>query len=228
MADETPLSVHEPAGRARGGVLVVQEAFGVNAHIEGICARLAAEGCLAVAPHLFHRAGDPTFAYDDIEGARAVMAGLTPEAVLDDLDAGFARIDAYGIAPEATGVVGFCVGGHLAVVAATERGVGAAVDFYGGGIAKGRVGFPPQLEMVSDLQVPLLALFGDRDESIPVEEVERLRAALAATGEPFEVVRYPDAGHGFNCDERASYHEPSAVDAWGRALAWFERYLTAP
>jgi carboxymethylenebutenolidase len=228
MADETPLSVHEPAGRARGGVLVVQEAFGVNDHIEDIAARLAAEGWLAVAPHLFHRAGDPTFAYDDIAGARALMADLTPDTVMDDLDAGFARIDAYGIAPEATGVIGFCMGGALAVAAASERGVGAAVDFYGAGIAAGRLGFPSQLELVADLQVPLLALFGDEDRSIPADEVEQLRAALAATGQPYEVVRYPDAGHGFNCDRRASYHEPSATDAWRRTLAWFDTYLTAP
>jgi carboxymethylenebutenolidase len=228
MADETPLSVHEPAGRARGGVLVVQEAFGVNTHIEAICARLAAEGWLAVAPHLYHRVGDPTFAYDDIAGARKALASLTPEAILDDLDVGFARIDAYGVPPEATGVIGFCVGGFIAVVAAVERGVGAAVDFYGGGIAQGRLGFPPHVDMVADLQVPLLGLFGDRDRSIPVEDVERLRAALDATGEPCEVVRYPDAGHGFNCDERDSYHEPSATDAWARTLAWFDRHLTAP
>ena len=225
MADETPLSVHEPAGLPRGGVVVVQEAFGVTAHIEDICRRLAADGWLAVAPHLFHRAGDPTFAYDDLEHAWPTVQALTPEGILDDLDAGFARIDAAGIAPDATGIVGFCMGGTVAFVAATERTVGAAVSFYGGGIRQGRFGFPPLVETAERLEAPWLGLFGDDDKGIPSDEVEDLRKAAASAPVETEVVRYPGAGHAFNRDGSPPYHEPSATDAWARTLAWFSAHL---
>jgi carboxymethylenebutenolidase len=226
MSDETPLSVHEPHGPAKGGVLVVQEAFGVNDHIEDVCRRLAGEGWLAVAPHLFHRAGDPTFGYDDLATAQGVMATFTPTSLLDDLDAGFARIDAAGITPDATGIVGFCMGGTVALIAAAERTVGAAVTFYGSGVNRGRFGFPPLAEVATRLEAPWLGLYGDLDQGIPVDEVEQLRKAAATSGQPTEVVRYPDAGHGFHCDARASYHAPSATDAWHRTQTWLTHHLT--
>lgn len=228
MADETPLSVHEPAGPAKGGVVVVQEVFGVTPHIEDICRRLAAQGWLAVAPHLFHRSGDPTFAYDDFAGARPVAGALTSDGILDDLDAAFARIDAAAIGPEATGIVGFCMGGTVAFAAATERSIGAAVTFYGGGITSGRFGFSSMLEMAEHLEAPWLGLYGDEDRGIPVEEVEELRKAVASAPYPTEVVRYPGAGHAFNRDGGPSHHAPSATDAWARTLAWFDRHLTGP
>lgn len=227
MADETPLSVHEPEGQAKGGVLVLQEAFGVTDHIEDIGRRLAAAGWLAVIPHLFHRVGDPTYHYDDIANAWPTVEGLTPEGILDDLDTGFARIDAAGIAPEGTGVVGFCMGGTLAFVAATERTLGAAVTYYGGGVSEGRFGYPPLLQVAERLDAPWLGLYGEDDKGIPPEDVEALRKAVAATAVPTEVVLYPGAGHAFNRDGSPAYHEPSATDAWARALAWFDRYLTA-
>jgi len=204
---------------------VVQEVFGVNRHIEDVCRRLAAEGWLAVAPHLFHRSGDPVFAYDD-KGSFAEAGKLTAEGVLDDLDAAFARIDASGIPPDATGIVGFCMGGSLALVATAERTVGAGVTFYGGGVRKGRFGFPPLAEEAALLEAPWLGLFGDLDGSIPPDEVEELRAAAASSGQPTEVVRYPEAGHAFHNDERPSYHAASAADAWQRTLDWFDRHLT--
>jgi carboxymethylenebutenolidase len=226
MADETPLSVHEPAGPAKGGIVVVQEVFGVTPHIEDICARLAAAGWLAVAPHLFHRSGDPTFAYDDMASARGASAALTAAGILDDLDAAFARIDAAAIAPEATGIVGFCMGGTVAFIAATERAIGAAVTFYGSGITTGRFGFPSLLEAAERLEAPWLGLFGDEDRAIPVDDVEQLRKAVAPSPYPTEIVRYPGAGHAFNRDGTAPYHEASATDAWSRTLAWFDRFLT--
>jgi carboxymethylenebutenolidase len=227
MADETPLSVHEPAGPVKGGVVVVQEVFGVTPHIEDICRRLAAEGWLAVAPHLYHRSGDPTFAYDDIGSVGDVVGAMTAGGILDDLDAGFARIDAAAVPPQATGIVGFCMGGTVAFVAAAERTIGAAVTFYGSDITKGRFGFPSLLEIADRLEAPWLGLYGDEDKAIPVDDVERLRKAVASSAQPTEVVRYPGAGHAFHRDGGASYHAPSASDAWSRALGWFDRYLTA-
>ena len=225
MADQTPLTVQEPAGTPKGGIVVVQEAFGVNDHIEDVARRFAAEGWLAVAPHLFHRSGDPKLGYTDMTPVMTHMQALTAEGVLTDLDAAFARLVEAGIGPASQGVVGFCMGGTVALIADAERQVGAAVTFYGGGVKEGRFGFPPLVEEAAKLRAPWLGLFGDLDQGIPVAEVEELRTAAASSGQPTEIVRYPEAGHGFHCDQRASYHAPSAADAWQRTLGWFDRYL---
>jgi carboxymethylenebutenolidase len=219
---DTPLTVHFPQGTARGGVVVVQEAYGVNAHIDDVCRRFAAEGWLAVAPHLYHRSGDPTFGYDDVSVVRPYMAELTPASVIADMDAAIAHLDGEGIAAGEVGVVGFCMGGSIALIAAAERDVGAAVTFYGGGISAGRFGFAPLIELAPHLKAPWLGLYGDLDHSVTVEDVERLRKAAATASVPTDVVRYADAGHGFHCDERRDFHPQAARDAWARALAWLD------
>jgi carboxymethylenebutenolidase len=221
----TPLTVHAPAGTPTAGVVVVQEAFGVNDHIDDVTRRFAAEGYLAVAPHMFHRTGDPKLGYEDIAQVMPHMKELTRESVLTDIDAALAHLAEAGIGPEHIGVVGFCMGGTIALVTATERAVGAAVSFYGGGVSEGRFGFPPLIDVAPNLRAPWLGLYGDEDQGIPVDDVEQLRKAAAESGQPTELVRYPEAGHGFHCDVRASYHEPSAKDAWSRTLAWFDQYL---
>jgi len=226
MAAETPLSIHEPTGVPKGGIVVVQEAFGVNGHIEDVAGRLADEGWLAVAPHLFHRSGDPKLGYEDFSQVMPHMKALRADDILADIDAALAHLVGAGVALDRIGVIGFCMGGNVALVTAARRGVGAAVTFYGGGVAEGRFGFRPLIEEAAELRAPWLGLFGDLDQGIPVDDVERLRVAAASSGQPTEIVRYPDAGHGFNCDRRASYHEASASDAWARALAWFDQYLT--
>ena len=225
MADQTPLSIYEPSGTPKGGIVVVQEAFGVNEHIEDVTRRLASEGWLAVAPHLFHRSGDPQLGYEDLSQVMPHMGALTVETILDDVDAALGHLAGAGIGPERVGVVGFCMGGTVALVTAVRREVGAAVSFYGGGVAKGRFGFGSLVEEVAGLRAPWLGLYGDLDTGIPVEEVEQLRAAAATAPPPTEVVRYPDAGHGFHCDLRSSYHEASARDAWARTLSWFDEHL---
>ncbi|MCU1502249.1 MAG: putative hydrolase [Ilumatobacteraceae bacterium] len=222
-----PLSISEPTGTPKGGVVVAQEAFGVNGHIVDICDRLAAEGWLAVAPHLFHRSGDPTFGYDDIAKVMPVMQKLQADEVLADVDDALAHLAGAGVPLTATGVVGFCMGGTVALHTATQRDIGAAVTFYGGGVTQGRFGFPAMVDAAAKLRCPWLGLFGDLDTGIPVDEVEALRAAAATSSHVTEIVRYPDAGHGFNCDVRASYHQPSAADAWARTLAWFDTSLQA-
>jgi carboxymethylenebutenolidase len=113
----------------------------------------------------------------------------------------------------------------MTVITAARGGVGAAVTFYGGGVTKPRLGFPALVEVAPTITVPWLGLYGDLDGGIPVDDVEQMRAAAASSGQPTEVVRYPDADHGFNCDRRSSYHAPSAADAWARMLTWFDTYL---
>ncbi len=219
------LTVALPVEDTIGGVVVVQEAFGVNPHIEDVAGRFASAGYLAVAPHLFHRTGDPVVGYGEYAQLAPHMQALTERGLLDDVDAALVHLAQAGVTPERTGIVGFCMGGTVTFLTAVRRTLGAAVTFYGGGVGQGRFGLPPLIELAPGLSTPWLGLYGDKDPSIPVADVEALRAAAARASVPNEVVRYPDAGHGFHCDVRPDYHRASATDAWARALAWFDRHL---
>jgi carboxymethylenebutenolidase len=226
MADETPLSIHHPQGRPFGGVVVIQEAYGVTDHIEDVCQRLADVGWLSVAPHLYHRTGDPVLPYDDFSQVMPHAGALTATGILSDVNAALDYIAAAGFPAEGAGVVGFCMGGTIALMAAVECGFGAAVTFYGGGVAEGRFGFPSMVDAAPRLRAPWLGLFGDQDPIIPSEQVEALRAAADTAAVPTEIVRYADAGHGFNRDGSDDYHQDSSIDAWRRTLDWFADYLT--
>lgn len=218
----------KPPMTARGAVIVLQEAFGVNDHIEHVTRRLAGEGYRAVAPHLFHRTGDPVLDYGNFEKIMPHMQALSEAGLLADLDASLGYLADAGFAAGRVGVVGFCMGGSVTFLAAVRRALGAAVTFYGGGVSEGRFGMPPLLEMAPTLQTPWLGLFGDQDQGIPVEQVDALGTAADGAPVATEIVRYPDAGHGFHCDARPdSYHEASATDGWSRTLRWFELYLAA-
>ena len=225
MPDATPLSVHEPIGARKGGVIVLQEAFGVNDHIEDVCVRIASAGWLVVSPHLFHRTGDPKLGYEDFGLVMPHMKALTPANITADIDAAFDFLQGAGVDEASTAMVGFCMGGTLTLLTATRRAIGAAVTFYGGGLAEGRFGLPPLIDAAPTLKAPWLGLYGDLDASIPIDDVERLRSAAATSGQPTEIVRYSEGEHGFNCDRRSSYHAPSAAEAWGRMLAWFDTYV---
>jgi carboxymethylenebutenolidase len=217
----------QPEEEARAAVIVVQEAFGVNGHIEDVTRRVAAAGYRAVAPHLFHRTGDPVIDYGDYEKLMPHFAGLSEPGVLNDLDAAVAHLGEAGFPPARIGVVGFCMGGTVAFLAAVRRPVGAAVTFYGAGVTQGRFGMAPMVELAPHLQAPWLGLYGDDDQGIPVDQVEALRAALSVAPVDTEIVRYAAAGHGFHCDMRSDYHPTSAADAWRRTLEWFEKHLPA-
>jgi carboxymethylenebutenolidase len=216
----------EPGGAARGAIIVLQEAFGVNGHIEDVTGRFAAEGYRAVAPHLFHRSGDPVIDYEDMQTVVEHIMQVSADGLEADLDATLAYLADAGFAPPSVGVVGFCMGGSVSFLAAARRPLGAAVTFYGGGVAEGRFGMPALVELAPQLQTPWLGLFGDQDQTIPVEQVEALRTAAASAPVATEIVRYADAEHGFHCDARSSYHEASAKEAWALALQWFDSNLS--
>jgi len=230
--DDGPMDVYEvkPDHPARQAVVVIQEAFGVNQHIEDVTRRFATAGYHAVAPALFHRAGGGTIDdYDNLDFNQllALFEGVSDDGILGDVDATLSAVADAGFSAEQTGIVGFCFGGRVTFLTAARRALGAAVGFYGGGIVSaGHLPFPPLISEAGSLRTPWLGLFGDQDASIPVEDVERLRVALQAAPVDAEVVRYPDAGHGFHCDRRADFHEGSARDAWARALAWLDAHLS--
>jgi carboxymethylenebutenolidase len=222
---ETPIYEAAEHGVSKGAVVVVQEAFGVNDHIKDVAERFAAEGYRAVAPHLFHRSGDPQIPYEDFDKAKEHIAQLTEAGITEDLDAAYEHLHEDGFEDDRIAIVGFCMGGTVAFIEAATRTLGAAVTFYGGGIAEGRFGAPALKDLAPNVKAPWLGLYGAEDKGIPVDQVELLREAVAKAPVDTEIVIYPGAGHGFHCDGRSAYHEPSARDGWSRTLAWLDEHL---
>ena len=224
---QMPVYVAHPAEPPSRAALVIQEAFGVNDHIEDVTRRAASAGYLGVAPHVFHRSGGGIVGYGDMEGVMKHFQSLGDHTLLDDIDATLSLIHSEGIADESVGIVGFCVGGRLTFLAGAERALGASVSFYGGGIVQGRSeNMPSLLPKIDAMKTPWLGLFGDQDKGIPVDDVEQLRAALKAAPVETEIVRYAEAQHGFHCDAREQVFNPeAAADAWKRTLSWFDEHL---
>ena len=221
-----------PERREAGpAVLVVQEAFGVNDHIREVCRRLAREGYTALAPEFYHRSGRGiTLGYDNLQGAMGYLGQLTNETLEMDIRAGLEHLRGRtDVDPARVGVVGFCMGGFGAFLAACRTDVATAVCFYGGGIARGRPGSgrTPLLDEAKRITTPVLCLFGEKDTAIPLEDVEAIRRRLEELGETHEVLVYPGAGHGFFCEERSSYDESAAKDAWRRTKEWLGQSLRA-
>ncbi len=208
-ADGFRLSAYraEPAGAQRGGVVVVQEIFGVNSHIKSVCDGFAAEGYLAVAPALFDRVRrgvDLGYAPDDIAAGKELKAATSTDGALMDIAAAQAAVAGAG----KSGIVGYCWGGYVAWMAAARLpGLACAVAYYGGGMIEA-IGEQPQC--------PVLMHFGEQDQMIPVSGVERLRAAHPA----HQVFLYT-ANHGFNCDQRGSFNAEAAALARKRTLEFF-------
>ena len=208
-------------------IIVLQEAFGVNDHIRSVADMFSDVGYLAVAPQLFHRDGSPEIPYDDFSSAMPFMANLTKQGLTNDLNATTDFLATLGFHAQNIAAVGFCMGGTVSFFAATLGTVGAAASFYGGGVATGRFGLPPLVELAADLKSPWLGLYGDLDQSIPADQVEALREATDKVSVTTEVVRYPEGEHGFHCDARPdSFNEAAALDARRRALAFFAEHLS--
>ncbi|CCQ13935.1 putative carboxymethylenebutenolidase [Rhodococcus sp. AW25M09] len=223
----TPLTVAAPDGEARGGVIVIQEAFGVTEHIVDVCNRVAAAGWVAVAPHLFHRQeGIGVLPYSDMDSAMAAIGELKADEVDSDVDAAASALAELGLEPSSIAVVGFCMGGTVAFHTAVRRQLGAAATFYGGGITQGRFGYPAMASVGDALQTPWHGFFGDLDEGIPFEEVETLREITATAPVDTEITRYANGKHGFHCDDRpAVFDADAAADAWADTLAWFDAHV---
>lgn len=200
-----------PAGTPRGAILVVQEIFGVNAHIRSVCDGFAAEGYVAIAPALFDRVQrDVDLGYDDagIAKGREIRAQADADAALRDLDAARRHVERDG----RVGIVGYCWGGLLAWLAACRLdGFAAAVVYYGGGIGD-VLGETPRC--------PVLGHFGERDAMIPMRWIDEWRAR-----HPTHPVHTYDAGHGFNCDQRASFAAAAAATARERTLDFFREHV---
>jgi carboxymethylenebutenolidase len=224
---EMKLYTAQPAGAAKGAVIVIQEAFGMTDHIKDICNRIAAAGYLAVAPHVFHRTGDPLISYENMRDVMPHLMALNRADIEADLKACFDYLAGQGFKGRQVGIIGFCMGGTISFFAGAEYELGAAVTYYGGGIAQGRFGLPGLAEMAPGLKTPWQGNFGDLDQQIPVAEVEQLREAAEKAGVTTEINRYAEADHGFHCNDHSAYHEASAQDSWPRTIAFFDAHIKA-
>jgi len=201
----------DPQGKPKGGLVVIQEIFGVNHHIRSLCDRFAALGYAAVAPAVFDRM-TPNFECGytpaEIEKARGFIAKIDWAAMMRDTAAAIATVKPVG----KVGIVGYCMGGSVAFLAACNLdGLTCAVGYYGGAIAQNADSKP---------KVPTLLHFGDQDQSIPMSDV-----AIVKEKRPDCEIHVYHAGHGFSCDERASYNEAAHKEALGRTVAWLAKYV---
>lgn len=211
-----PAYVAEPAQNPKGGLVLLQEIFGVNSHIRAVADAYAAEGYRVVAPATFHRVQPGVeLGYTEADmgtgfGHKMAVDALPAPGVMQDIQA--AIDEAANGGPVA--IVGYCWGGLLTWRAAcTLSGLSAAVPYYGGGMTAGEdAGLVPQ--------VPVLAHFGDQDHWISLESVQAFRQA-----QPGVEVHVYSANHGFNCDQRGSYDEAAATLARQRTLAFLAQHL---
>ncbi len=221
----------QPEGKTRlPVVLVVSEIFGVHEHIADICRRFAKLGYLAIAPELFARQGDPG-SFGTIQELQARLISKVPdEQVMGDLDATVAWAAANGGNTGKLAITGFCWGGRVTwLYAAHSRQVKAAVAWYGQLMGEPTLIKPKNpIDLVGELKVPVLGLYGGKDTGITQEQVEKMKAALAESGNPNArssvFVVYPESGHAFNADYRPSYREADARDGWQRCLASFRQH----
>ena len=208
-------------------VLVVQEIFGVHEHIKDICRRLAKLGYLAVAPELYARQGDVSKIQDFHEIVSKVVSKVPDAQVMSDLDATVAWVKDHGKGNTAKlGITGYCWGGRIVwLYAAHNPDLKAGVAWYGR-----LVGQPDELhpknpiDLVGALHAPVLGLYGEADQGIPVASVEQMRTALKEAGKPAEIIVYPDTPHAFFADYRPSFRKDQAADGWKRLLAWFKTH----
>ena len=212
-ADGHELSAYraDPPGEARGGLVIVQEIFGVNSHIRSVADGFAADGYVAVAPALFDRIERGVeFGYDpdSVARGRVLKGHMSWDDAVKDIAAAVAALSGLKV-----GAVGYCMGGTVAFLAATRiAGLSAAVGYYGGQINDFKDETP---------QCPVMLHFGTEDASIPMDNVAAVRAAQP----DIPVHIYEGAGHGFNCDQRGSHHPQASATARERTLAFLRENL---
>ncbi|HEY5608481.1 MAG TPA: dienelactone hydrolase family protein [Alphaproteobacteria bacterium] len=202
----------EPSGKAKGGLVVIQEIFGVNQHVRNLCDQFAKAGYVAVAPALFDRVKkdvDLGYSEADLNAGRECRQKLTDDMIVNDVNAAIDEAKKGG----KVGLVGYCFGGYVAWLAATQaNGLAASICYYGGGIAP-KKDFKPK--------VPVQLHFGDKDMAISLTDVGTVKAAHPQ----LPIYVYDDSGHGFCCDERASYNADACKRATSRTIAFLNQHV---
>jgi carboxymethylenebutenolidase len=232
MVDGQAVPVYraQPAGKKNLPViLVVSEIFGVHEHIADVARRFAKQGYMALAPELFVRQGDPRKAASIADLQKDIISKTPDAQVMADLDAVVAWAAKHGGDIDRLGITGFCWGGRITwLYAAHNPKVKAGVAWYGRLVGETTANTPRHpVDIAPTLKTPVLGLYGAKDTGIPLESIEKMKAALAKGTSKSVFHVYPDAGHAFNADYRPSYVEADAKDGFARALAWFKSHGVA-
>ena len=218
-------------GKSFPVVLVVQEIFGVHEHIKDVCRRFAKLGYLAIAPELYARQGDVA-GMQNIEEIISKVVSKVPDAqVMSDLDATVDWVQKSGQGDVGKlGITGFCWGGRIVwLYAAHSPRLKAGVAWYGRLVGQSTELTPKHpVDVAASLKAPVLGLYGEEDQGIPLDTIEKMRAALKAAGKPGEIYVYHKGPHGFFADYRPSYRKELAEEGWKRLQAWFRKYGVAP
>lgn len=223
-----PVYMAKPKGKTNLPVVVViSEIFGLHEHIADMARRFAKQGYLAIAPDFFVRQGNP-LAYDNIATLlKEIISKVPDKQVFRDLDASIAWASKNGGDAKKVAVVGYCWGGRMVwLYSAHNPNIKAGVAYYGRLVNDGEPSdLMPEypVDIAAKLTTPVLGLYGAKDTGIPLESVEKMKAALAKGKSKSEIVVYPDAGHAFNADYRPSYIAADAKDGWKRCLEWLRK-----
>lgn len=224
---KVPAYTAAPAGKTGlPVVLVIQEIFGVHEYIADVARRFAKAGYLAIAPDLFARQGDAS-QYTDIAKLQAEVVSKVPDAqVMADLDGALKWAAANGGDVSRAAITGFCWGGRITWLYAAQGPVKAGVAWYGRLVGNSTELTPRHpVELAAKLNGPVLGLYGGADAGIPLDTVDKMKAALAqgnAAAKASQFVVYPEAPHAFHADYRPSFRQGPAEDGWKRALEWFK------
>ncbi len=225
VADGTQMHAYvaQPQGGAPApGIILFQEAFGVNHHIRSVADRLAQAGYVVVAPELFHRTAEPGLEIPYTDFATLAMPhyqAITLEGLAQDSQAAYDWLQSQGnVQKDNIGAIGFCLGGQVAFVANATVPLAAGVSYYGGGLHT-------RTALAKDLHGTHLFFWGGLDQHISKENITTIIDAVDAAGKPYinTVISYAD--HGFHCDERPSYNQEAAAEAWAATLAFFKQKL---
>lgn len=226
--EKMPCYLARPAsGGPYPGLVVVMEAFGLNNNIKSLTERFAAEGFVVISPNLYFRQPNNVVGYDNLPAAIKLMGSLTDAGIVTDMTAAIDYVKGLKDVKPKFGTTGFCMGGRVAFLTAVRNSdVFATAPYYGGGMTRaGGGGGKAPTDDAANLKGPVLAFFGGKDAFIPAAEVDKFRAALSAAGKQAEVVVYPDADHGFMCDDRPSYHPQHAKESFPKTVEFFKRNL---
>jgi len=224
--DGTAMSAYvaRPSGETpHPGLLVFQEAFGVNAHIRDVTERLAREGYVSIAPELYHRTG-PGFEgkYDDFPSVMPHMKAMTEKGTIEDIRAAYEWLkNNVNVMPDKIASIGFCMGGRASFLASATLPLQASISFYGGNIA------PALLPRVADLHAPILFFWGGLDKHIGAEQIRAVVDECKRAGKTYVNVEISNADHGFFCDARPSYNPEAATLSWNLVATYLRLHLRA-
>ncbi len=210
-------------------IIVIMEAFGVTGHIEKVCDQYAANGYVAIAPALYHRQHpNPKLGYDEMPAVQQYMGALRDDELVEDVNVAIDYLQNHyqRTSGQKIGIVGYCVGGRITYLAATScPGLSAASVYYGGRILVPFGDGPAPIDLTGNITIPVMGNFGDDDENPSQADVKVIDEKLTAAGVTHDFKSYPGAGHGFNCDDRGSYNEAAANDAFARTLGFFNQHV---